>query len=185
MLLSASGQVNSLPWSCIGCQHCQLMWQGTTPATSVLFAMQAKEMFAIFWKKLGLKAFWWHFVKPELHHKEHLLKTGFAVVTIQFESSSSAPTQPGLLWMGSATNTGKKEDKCMQVQWHFRAAIVSEGVKINCSSARAVRSCWLWIFGRKELWNKSKNSVLRDFYFSSNQFPDEGTQSWSWTQKSI
>lgn len=40
--------------------------------------------------------------------KSIYLRAAFAVVTIQFESSSSAPTEPGLQWMGSVTNTGKR-----------------------------------------------------------------------------
>lgn len=40
--------------------------------------------------------------------KSIYLRAAFAVVTIQFESSSSAPTEPELQWMGSVTNTGKR-----------------------------------------------------------------------------
>lgn len=106
--------------------------------------------------------------------KSIYLRAAFAVVTIQFESSSSAPAQPGLQWMGSVTNTGEKEDKCWQVQWHFRAAIVSEGVKINCSSARAVKSCWLWILGRKTALERKWEQCLEGLLFLIKPVPSWG-----------
>lgn len=114
---------------------------GNTFNKFLLFPMEAEEMFVIFWNKRGLKVFLitLNFLKPELHHEEHLLKSGLrdgdnSVCFFQLTSHVSKTAEEG-----SITNTEKEDDKCR----HFTAATVSERVKINWSLERAEKSRWL------------------------------------------